>query len=122
MRAIHATPHGRVRLAGLAIAVIGLVAAAIVYFTASGQADVNAVGYEMAGGNAYAITLQDSQRELQQLERIGGKSAVLTLQFRLWFASLWHGRRLAWTLAGLSLALALLCFHIASLMAEDGVD
>jgi hypothetical protein len=56
---------------------------------------------------------------MQQVERLGGMSAVYALEFHRWFLSLWHGRRLAYTLAALSAAVALLCFYIAGLMAED---
>jgi hypothetical protein len=43
---------------------------------------------------------------------------VWTYQFDRWLASLWHGRRLAYTLAvlsALSAGVALLCFYICRL-------
>jgi hypothetical protein len=113
------TPHGRLHLAGLVILVAGLLAAVLVFVIAAGDAGADAAGYTIVGGKTFAIGPGDSSRELQQIERLGGKAAVLTYQFQTWFASLWHGQRLAFTLAVLSIAVALACFHIADLMAED---
>jgi hypothetical protein len=41
---------------------------------------------------------------------LGGKFAVLTAEFNDWFASLWHGRALAGTVAVLAVAIAAACF------------
>jgi len=118
----HSNPASRLYLAGGIILIGGLIAAALVYFLAANQADASAAGYSIVGGNTYALTLAESTRELQEVERLGGQPAVLVLEFHRWFLSLWHGRRLAYTLAGLSAAVALLCFYIAGLMAEDDGD
>ena len=115
----HSTPASRLYLAGAIILIGGLIAAALVYFLAANPADTSAAGYSIVGGNTYALTLAESTRELQEVERLGGQPAVLVLEFHRWFLSLWHGRRLAYTLALLSAAVALLCFHIAGLMGED---
>lgn len=98
--------HRRVRLAGLAILVVGWIAAAIVYATA---------------GDATGDGLDDRahQREMQQLERLGGQASVQTAQLDQWLSSLWEGRRLAGTLAVLSLLAAAGCAWIAGLMAEE---
>ena len=116
------TPASRLYLASAIILVVGLIAAALVYLMAANQTDAGAAGYSIVGGNAYALSLDESTRELQQVERLGGKTAVLVLEFHRWFLSLWHGRRLAYTLALLSAVVALLCFHIAGLMGEDVGD
>ena len=118
----HSTPASRLYLAGIILLVVGLIAAALVYFLAAHPADANGAGYSIVGGNTYALSLDESSRELQQVERLGGKPAVLALEFHRWFLSLWHGQRLAYTLAVLSAAIALLCFHIAGLMGEDVGD
>ena len=116
------TPASRLYLAGAIILVVGLIAAALVYFLAANPTDTGAAGYSIVGGNSYALTLFESTRELQEVERLGGQPAVLVLEFHRWFLSLWHGQRLAYTLALLSAAVALLCFHIAGLMGEDVGD
>ncbi len=122
MRLQHLTPQSRLYLAGAIVLAAGLIAAALVYFLAANPTDIGATGYRIVGGNVYALTLAESTRELQEVERIGGKSAVLLLEFHRWFLSLWHGRRLAYTLALLSAAVALLCFYVAGLMGEDVGD
>ena len=68
---------------------------------------------------AVAAAFDNSAREMQQVERLGGQAAVLTLEFHRWMASLWHGTRLAATLATLAAIAALLCFHIADLMIDE---
>lgn len=116
------TPARRLYLAGAIMLVVGLIAAAVIYFLAANQTGADAAGYNIVGGTADPITLDESSRALQQVERLGGKPAVLALKFHRWFLSLWHGRRLACTLAVLSAAVALLCFHIAGLMGHDAGD
>ena len=51
------------------------------------------------------------------LEVIGGKLNVYLAQFDDWFASLWHGTALAYTVAVLAVAIALACFGVAHLIA-----
>ena len=111
------TPRERLRLAGFVILAAVVLAAVFVYVAASGPAVADALGYRIVGGQAYAAP-DDSARELQQLERIGGQAAVMTFKFQRWFASLLQGQRLAYTLLLLSAAIALLCWHVASLMSD----
>ncbi len=101
------TPHQRVQLAGIVILVVGLIAAACVY-----------VGASMADGGDGTGDVT-SQREMQQVERLGGTATVQTVQFNSWLGSLWHGQRLAWTLAILSLVIGGGCFYIGGLMGEE---
>jgi len=98
------SPSRRVRLAGLLILVLGGLAAAIVLATASRAGAVDVPG------------LADS--EARTLERIGGKATARTVAFDDWLASLWHGERLGWTLAVLSLVVGGACLHVAGLMDE----
>jgi hypothetical protein len=114
------TVHKRVRLAGTVILVVGWLAALFVYLAMGDEPGANA-GYQIVNGHTYTIPLDSSTAEMQQLARIGGKASVWTYQFDRWLASLWHGRRLAYTLAVLTGGMALLCFYIADLMAEHVV-
>jgi len=98
------SPSRRVRLAGLLVLVLGGITAAIVLATAS-----RAVPPDIPG-------LADS--EARTLERLGGKATARTVAFDDWLASLWHGERLGWTLAVLSLVVAGACLHVAGLMDE----
>jgi hypothetical protein len=50
------------------------------------------------------------------MERLEGKQGVLMAELTDWFASLWHGRNLAYTLAVLSISGFLACFLLAHLL------
>ena len=50
------------------------------------------------------------------LELMGGKFAVYVARFNQWFADLWHGRPLAYTVAVLAVAIASVCIGVARLM------
>jgi len=99
-------PHESVRLWGLAVLVVGLLSAALIYVFAADDRDAEAAR-EMARGRMYE----------HNLEVMGGKLTVYLARFDDWFASLWQGRSLAVTVAVLAVAIALLCFWIAHLIA-----
>jgi len=67
----------------------------------------------------YVIATGNSKSYLNQLERIGGKSAVVAAEFSEWFDGLWHGRQLAGTLAVLTIGAALACMAAARLLPPD---
>jgi hypothetical protein len=115
-------PRQRVRLTGAAVLLIGLLVAFALYFSATGQEGNDAIGYRIVNGQVYAVTAAEEPRRIQELERIGGKGEVWIYRFDRWLVSLMHGKRLAWTLGLTSLAIALLCFHIASLMDGDAAE
>jgi hypothetical protein len=87
---------------GIFILVAGLVSAALILALATDDPDIAAAN-EIAGGRAYQ----------HNVELMGGKFAVLSVEFDRWFVSLWHGRPLAYTLGALSIATALACFWAA---------
>jgi hypothetical protein len=99
--------HRLVQRLGLAIAVAGLVAAAAVHVTAGRDADIDAVA---------------RQREMREVDRLGGTAGVQTVKFDNWLGSLFHGRRLAFTLAVLGVALGGACWHVGGLMGEETAD
>ncbi len=94
------TRAARFRDAGVAVLCAGFAAAALIYVLA----DEPAADPEFANPRAYE----------NQIERIGGKATLYAVRFNEWFASLWHGRTLAYTVAVLSLAISLVCFWIAA--------
>jgi hypothetical protein len=114
----YSTPRRRLYLAAAIILIAGWAAAACVFVTSTGSVDADAVEYRIVGGHAYPITLGESKGDLQKLERLGGQASVWVVGFDTWLRSLWHGQRLAYTLALLSTAVAGLCAYIAGLMAE----
>lgn len=88
---------------GMAILAIGLVSAALIYaFTDDRDTDASS---EIASGRMYE----------HNIELMGGKLAIYMDRFNDWFAHLWHGRPLAYTVAVLAIAIALVCFWIAHL-------
>ena len=96
----------RLYLAGAVILLAGLLGAAAIYFTA-GEESGDVLGYEIIDGKAYAITPSDSKMYRHDLERFGGKAAVLADDLNRWFAGLWTGTKLARTVAVLTIVLAL---------------
>ncbi len=64
-------------------------------------------------GNALMAQAHDTKGYQGQMEYLGGKANVLGNDITSWFVGLWHGRTLAYTLAVLTLASALVCFYIA---------
>lgn len=85
----------RLRLSALVILALGLASALGIYLAAEDAAPSAALA-EMRGSKPY----------VHQLERLGGKAAVLFDQFNRWFAGLWKGRQLALTLAWITIFIA----------------
>ena len=91
-----ATPRTRTRRRILfAILVCGFSAAVLLYWRATAPAE-NPLGYDPADTKSY----------LRQMEVYGGTANELASEARLWFASLWQGERLAFTIAFLTLVSA----------------
>ena len=86
---------------GLGVLVVGLMGAALIYAFATNDGDAEAAR-EITSGRMYQ----------HNIELMGGKFAVLSTEFNQWFASLWHGKPLAYTVAVLAVAIALACFWI----------
>ena len=85
----------RIREGTRAILVLGFAAAVVIFLTA-----------KPPPGNPLGYDPMDTKRYLHDLEVYGGKANVLAAQFRDWFDSLWHGRRLAFTVAVLTVMAA----------------
>jgi len=98
----------RIRLITGSILLLGLGSATGIYLTARARL-ANPLGYEP----------EDTKKYLRQLEMVGGKANVLASEFRQWFDGLWHGRSLAFTLAGLTLLLAFGFWFCATHLGPD---
>lgn len=83
----------RLRLAAAVVAAGGLGIGGWIWFT---RPAVEATAMEFSRSRAYEF----------QLERIGGKFAVLSAQIDTWFESLWQGRTLGASIAVASLLVA----------------
>jgi hypothetical protein len=98
--------RNRFLLAAILVLAIGLVAAVAIYFTAEAEPQLS---------TSYVVVIDPatSKTYVRQLERFGGKAAVLFDEFNRWFAERWQGKALGVTIACLSLAAAALLYWIA---------
>lgn len=99
------------RAIAVVVLVSGLIAAAAVFVLAPDAPDESA--------NPYVASVDTSKKYQLELQRIGGKAAVASAELGEWFDSLWQGRRLAATIAALSIGVSLLCFLAAKLPPLD---
>lgn len=112
-------PRKRLYLGSALILVLGLFAAVVIYATTGDDSD-RAVGYEVINGVAYPVAPADSKAYQRELERFGGKANVLAAEFTEWFAGLWRGRRLAWTIGILSALVSLGLYLTARALSDEG--
>jgi hypothetical protein len=96
------------KIAGYLILVDGLVAAVLVYLRAV-PPEQNLSYIDPKYTKAYSAGMQV----------MGGQANVVVAEFREWIASLWHGHRLAYTTAVLSVFGALVCFRVAKEIEES---
>jgi ABC-type dipeptide/oligopeptide/nickel transport system permease component len=78
--------HTRIYLLALVIFVVGSISGTLVYLLNTSDSD------------AANSIIGNPQAYNDQLERIGGRSAVFADQFNRWLTGLWHGERLGITL------------------------
>jgi hypothetical protein len=85
----------RLRFVAGVILAVGLASAIWIYLIAASSTD-DALGYDP----------EESKQYLRAMELYGGKANLLAAEFRRWFDGLWHGRRLAYTVACVTVLLA----------------
>jgi hypothetical protein len=112
------TPQKRLYLIGALLLALGLASAALIYANAEDNADI-ALGYEMVNGVAYPTASKDSKAFQRDVRLYGGKFALLSDEFTDWFGSLWRGRRLAFTVAALSVLLCSGLVFVANALRSD---
>ena len=98
--------HTCLNFISLIILLAGLGSAAWIYQTA-GNDSSSVIGYEEEGGSVSPVMPEDSKKFLRDLELYGGKTEVLMYEFRIWFAGLWHGKSLAYTVACITVLISL---------------
>ncbi len=86
----------RLRRLTIALLAAGFAASVAVFF-AAGPKPENPLGYDPL----------ESKKYLHDLEVYGGTANVLAAEFQEWFAGLWQGRNLAYTIAVLTALLVL---------------
>lgn len=115
-------PQTRLYLITAIILIAGLGSAVLIYLRA-GDDSQGVLGYEASGGHVYPISPEDSKMYMHDLELYGGKLNVLADQFTRWFAGLWHGRSLAFTVACITVVISLGFFFVAhNLKSEGGAE
>ena len=94
------------QLAAWLVLAVGLSSAAAIYLTAEDEPPTP---------SSYVVVIDPSLTKtyVRELQRFGGKAAVLFDEFNRWLASLWHGKALGVTIGWISVVVALLLFAIA---------
>ena len=96
----------RFRVVGTTLLLVGMIAATFVYFKSKPEKQHGILGVAIR-----------TNRDTLELERMGGKLYVLFSELNEWFVSLWHGRKLAYTIAVLSLGAFMVCHWLAENLA-----
>jgi hypothetical protein len=84
------------------VLILGLASALGIYLAA-----------DEASGSAALAEMHGSKPYVHQLERFGGRAAVMFDQFSRWFAGLWEGRQLGITVAWITVLIAAGIFLVA---------
>ena len=100
-------------LIGAIIILVGLGSSILIYQSV-GDDSGGVLGYEIIDGSAYPIRPEDSRMYRRDLELYGGKAAMVVDDFSRWFVGLWHGKSLAFTVAGISIFISFMFFFAAS--------
>lgn len=90
-----------------AILLTGLASASAIYFSAEELPDNPLAEFE------------NSKRFTHEVEVMGGKTALVANDLGTWFSGLWHGQRLAFTVAVITIVVAVGYYFIASGMGND---
>ena len=96
------------------VLIAGLCGAVLIYLTAGDDADTaEAYRIVVVDGKAYPIAPGESKMYVRELQRFGGKAAVVFDEFNRWFAGLWRGKSLAVTVGWIAVLLSLGLFLFA---------
>lgn len=94
----------------LLVLIAGLAAGAAVYVLAD---EPEPTAYVIVGDTAYPVDPSTSKAYRRQLERYGGKAALLFDDINSWIAARFQGKQLGVTIAAASAAAALIIFAVA---------
>ena len=72
-----------------------------------------ATAYVIVGDLTYPVDPPTYKSYVRQLERFGGKAALLFDDFNRWFTALWQGKRLGISMSVMSVVAALVLLGIA---------
>jgi len=108
----------RLRLACLVILAAGLCSAMLIHLFAEDIPD-DSLGYVVVNGTVYPLATRDSKSYRREVQRFGGKTALLFDDFARWFAERWQGKALARTIAWISIVAALGLYLFANCLRPD---
>ena len=108
----------RLHLSCLIILVAGLCGAMLIYLLAEEVAD-DSLGYVVVNGTVYPLATRDSKTYRREVQRFGGKAALLFDDFSRGFGELWRGKALAATVAWISILISLGLYLFARTLAPD---
>jgi hypothetical protein len=88
------------------ILLVGLGSAILIYQAAINDSSSDGA-YQVVGGFIYPGAAENSKKYEHDLQLFGGQPAVIADKFMRWFAGLWHGESLAFTVACITVILSL---------------
>ena len=97
----------QLQLTAVSILIVGLVTATGIYVLAARSTD-DMIAYE----------IEHSKQYQRMLELYGGRANVMAVEITQWFDSLWHGTRLAYTVASATVLIAV-GFWLAAALVDD---
>ena len=109
----------RLTLCSIVVAVVGLCSAALIYLTAGEDPIDEDSQIVLVDGKAYPIPIASTKMYRHELERFGGKAAVLFDDFNRWFAGLWRGKSLAVTVVWITAFISAGLFLLARQLPPD---
>jgi hypothetical protein len=109
----HTLSQRRLRLTGTIVLVTGLLGAGVIYVETAPPETNSGLGYATTGPFSTTYAPGETKRSEAQNEIIQGKGGMLFTDIREWVNSLWHGRKLASTVAVLSVVTFLVCLFLA---------
>lgn len=97
--------------AGILLA--GIVSAVLIYVAAMNNPAEDS-GYEVIGGFVYPAGGVNNKKYIHDLQLYGGNAAMLGDRFMRWFAGLWHGTSLSYTVACIAFLMSFVVFVVAN--------
>ncbi len=99
-------------LSSAVILLVGLSSSIVIYRATMNDSTTDS-SYEFIGGFVYPGEGGYTKKYVHDLQLYGGNAAVLADEFMRWFAGLWQGESLAYTVGFITVALSFVLFLIA---------